>query len=111
MARRGTHKEDCLRLLGEEHDNVHEYLDYFVKKWPPHIYLEYHRQFRHHKAGVDKCMEMFGFYGERAAMIHIVRDNEMYVLMKPFDAMEIEELEHYYERALHYCHPVSMLKI
>jgi hypothetical protein len=111
MARRQTHKDDCLRLLGEEYDHVHEYLDEFVKKWPPHIHLEYHRQFRHHAAGVEKCKEKWGFYAERAAMIHIVRDNELYIMSKPFGQMEIEELEYYYERALKYCHPIRKDKL
>jgi hypothetical protein len=110
MAKRKTHREDCLRLLGDEYDHVHKYLDYFAAKWPPPVYLEYHRKFRHNRQAVEKCKEMWGFYAERAAMIHIIRDNELYILAKPMDQVEVEEIEHYYERALHYCPPIANKK-
>jgi hypothetical protein len=110
MAKRKTHREDCLRLLGDEYDHVHKYLDYFAAKWPPHIHLEYHRKFRHNKLAVEFCKKTWGFYAERAAMIHLIRDNELYIMVKPFYQMEIDEVDYYYERALKYCPPIANKK-
>lgn len=107
MATRKTHKEDCLRLLGGEYDHVHKYLDYYAHKWSPMVYFEYHRKFRHNKLGVKKCKEMWGFYSERAAMIHLIRDNELYILTKPFDQMDIDEVDYYYKEAIKYCAPIA----
>lgn len=107
MARRKTHIEDCIRLLGDGYDHVHAYLDFYAKKWPPHLYTEYHRKFRHNGQAVERCKEMWGFYAERAAMIHLIRDNELYVLQKPFCWVEVEEIDELYDRVVrNYCVPV-----
>ena len=84
MAKRETHIDDCMRLIGAPFNDVHAWLDSYAAKFPPHIHCEYHRKFRHHRKGVVKCKELFGELGELAAKIHIIRDVEIYVIQKPF---------------------------
>ena len=105
MANRETHIEDCMRLLGAPFDKVHAWLDQWAAKYPPSTHLEYHRKFLHHKNGVEKCKELFGDLGEKAAKIHIIRDVELYVLRKPFREVMGDEIDELYEKALKYCHP------
>ncbi len=108
MARREVHIDDCMRFLGAPFDKVHAYLDYYVEKYPPHIYLEYHRKFRHNRKGVAKCGELFGPLGEKAAKIHMIRDVELYVMQeKLFDKMMGDEIDFYYERCLAYHLPMD----
>ncbi len=102
MARIQTHEDDCMRLLGAPFYKVHAYLDFYVKKFPPHIHLEFHRKFRHNRKGVAMCKELFGPLGEKAAKIHMIRDVELYVLSKAFSKVMGDEVEHYYERCLAY---------
>ena len=104
MAKIETHCDDCMRLLGAEFLKVHKWLDEFTKEWPPHIYLEYHRKFRHNAEGVIEAGELFGPLGDRAAKIHIIRDVELYVLSKEFKKVMGDEIDELYERALNYCH-------
>ncbi len=104
MAKRKTHNEDCIRLLGKDYNEIHAYLDFYTTAFPVHIYLERHRLFRHNSKGIRECKEMYGFYGELAAKIHLIRDNELYVLTKPFDQVEIEEIDELYKQTLRYCH-------
>ncbi len=103
MSKRKTHNKDCLRLLGKDFDEVHAYLDFYTAEFPVYIYLERHRQFRHNAKGIRECQEFFGPWGELAAKIHLVRDNELYVLTKPFDQVRIEEIDELYKKALKYC--------
>ena len=110
MATRETHIEDCMRLLGAPFNDVHRFLDQYAAKWNPHIHLEYHRKFLHHKNGVEKCKELFGPLGERAAKIHIIRDVEIYVIHKPFREVMGDEIDELYEKALNYCHPACEVK-
>ena len=105
MANRETHIDDCMRLLGAPFNDVHTWLDAYAAKYNPFTHLEYHRQFRHHRKGVEKCRELFGPLGERAAKIHIIRDVELYVLKKPFKEVMGDEIDELYEKALIYCHP------
>jgi hypothetical protein len=91
-----------MRLLGAPFYKVHAYLDFYVKKFPPHIHLEFHRKFRHNRKGVAMCKELFGPLGEKAAKIHMIRDVELYVLSKAFSKVMGDEVEHYYERCLAY---------
>ena len=103
-----THIEDCMRLIGAPFAKVHAYLDYYGQKYPPHIYLEYHRKFRHNRKGVAKCLELFGPLGEKAAKIHLVRDVELYVCKpKMFDELMGEDIDFYYERCLQYHPPTN----
>lgn len=102
MASIRTHEEDCVRLLGAPYTHVHEWLDEYAKKWKPYLYLEYHRKFRHTKKAIEEAE--FGFYELQAAKIHIIRDCELYVLNKPFDQVEVEEIDGLYRKALEFCH-------
>lgn len=103
MSRRETHIEDCMRFLGAPFEKVHAYLDFYIQKYPPHIYLEYHRKFRHNKEGVAKCYELFGSLGEKAAKIHLIRDVELFVCRpKMFDELMGIDIDFYYERSLGY---------
>ena len=110
MAKISTHCDDCMRLLGAPFEDVHRWLDQYAKKYKPYIYLEYHRQFLHHRNGVLKCKELFGPLGEKAAKIHIIRDVELYVLQKPFREVMGDEIDDLYEKALKYCHPPIEVK-
>lgn len=110
MSSRETHIDDCMRLIGAPFNDVHAYLDQYAAKFPPPIYLEYHRKFLHHKNGVAKCKELFGVLGEKAAKIHIIRDVEIYVLKKPFREVMGDEIDELYEKALKYCHPPIKVK-
>lgn len=104
MAGRKTHKEDCMRLIGKECDNVHAWLDKYAAEFPPPIFLEYHRRFRHNKKALNKQFKVWGFYEIMAAKIHIVRDFDIYVLNKPMDLVEIEEIEDLYNTIVdNYC--------
>lgn len=108
MARRETHIEDCMRLLGAPFDDVHAYLDQWVYKYPPPTHLEYHRKFLHHANGVKECRERFGPLGEKAAKIHIIRDVELYALWgtgKQFKDIMGDDIDELYEKTLQYCHP------
>lgn len=105
MAKRKTHNEDCERILGEPFEYVHRWLDEFAAKWPPHIHLEYHRKFRHNAEGVKEVGKRWGFYAERAAKLHIIRDNEMYLPgICVMDIMREDLIDDLYEKALKYCH-------
>jgi hypothetical protein len=105
MARQKTHIEDCERLIGHRYEHIHEWLDHYAKKWPIQLYLEYHRQFRHNKKVLDEQFKEWGFYEVMAAKIHIIRDYELYVLQKPMDRVEVEEIDALYEKAVNnYCH-------
>jgi len=100
MAKIKTHCEDCIRLLGKPYKEVHEWLDFYAKKWNPGIYLEYHRQFRHTDKALKEQFKQWGFYQQQAAKIHIIRDNELYVLFKEFDRVEVEEIDELYKKCL-----------
>lgn len=105
MAYRKTHIEDCERLLGKGYDHVHKWLDKYAEDYPPNVFLEYHRKFRHNKDALEKQFKIWGYYDIMAAKIHIVRDVELYVLQKPMNQVEIEEIEKLYEKAINnYCH-------
>jgi len=97
------HVEDCEMLLGMSWRKVHKWLDDFAAKYPPNIYLEYHRRFRHNRDGVEEIRKMWGPKAEQAAVIHLVRDANWVRLKKPLHKMKMEEIykiynEEYYER-------------
>lgn len=104
MATIKTHIEDCERILGEGFEHVHRYLDEFAKRWNPMIYLEYHRQFRHHAKGVEEVYAKWGFYAEQAAKLHIIRDNDMYLPGVMISTIREDMIDELYEKALQYCH-------
>ena len=84
--------------------NVHKWLDEYAKKYSPFTHLEYHRKFRHHAKGVQEVKEKWGFYAEQAAKLHIIRDNEMYLLMPVIDIMREDQIDELYEGVLKFCH-------
>ena len=104
MAKIKTHCDDCIRLLGAPYKEVHEWLDFYAKKWNPGKYLEYHRQFRHTDKALQEQFKEWGFYRQQAAKIHIIRDNELYVLNREFDRVEVEEIDGLYEKCKQYLH-------
>lgn len=110
LAKIDTHREDCLRILGDDFLYIHEWLDEFAKKWKPQIYLEYHRKFRHHSKGVAYVKKKWGFYAEQAAKLHIIRDNEMYLPTPVIDIMREDMIDELYKKALNFCHPPMEVK-
>lgn len=106
MATIKTHIEDSSRILGGDYIHVHEWMDFYAKRWNPHIYLEYHRQFRHNAKGIEFIKNKWGFYSEQAAKLHIVRDNEMYLPLPVIDIMREDQIQELYEKALVFCHPL-----
>ena len=89
MASIKTHCEDCERILGGSYKEVHEWLDEYAKKYPPQIYFEYHRNFRHNA----KAIEHLGFYSKLAAKIHIIRDCDRYLTTPFYKINEIKDIE------------------
>jgi len=96
------HCEDCEKVLGKPFKKVHEWLDEFAKKYPPPLYLETHRRFRHHDKGIQEVIKKWGYYAGQAAKLHIIRDNQFYVY---FDINKIREddIEELYKKALGFC--------
>jgi hypothetical protein len=104
VASRKTHCEDCFRILGQEFDHVHKWLDAKASKYPPPLFLEYHRRFRHNKQGVKIVRKKWGLMAEAAAKIHIIRDVEIYILKEEFyKAVNYENYNKLFETALKYC--------
>lgn len=99
-----THNEDCIRVLGEPFEYVHKWLDEFAKKFNPYTHLEYHRKFRHHDQGVKEVKEKWGFYAEKAAKLHIIRDNDLYLTLPVMEIMREDQIDDLYEEALRFCH-------
>lgn len=97
MAKLKTHCEDCKSLLGSEFRKVHEWLDRDVEKHPPELYFEKHRIKTH-------CLEAIrGLATEQerlAAKIHIIRDVELYVLLKSFYKVSLDEIDGLFLEAL-----------
>jgi hypothetical protein len=104
MAMVRTHIEDCERLLGWGYARVHRWLDHYAQEYPPRVYLEYHRQFRHNRKVLEKQFKAWGYYERLAAKIHVIRDYELYALQKPMDMVELEEIDELFEKALEFCH-------
>lgn len=104
MAYIGTHNEDCFRILGQEFDEVNRWMDAWAAKYPPPLFLEFHRKFRHNDWGVKQVKMKWGLPAETAAKIHIIRDVEIYILQDAFyEAVNYENVDELYKRALKYC--------
>jgi len=99
MARIETHCEDCIRLLGNPYIEVHKWLDFYAKQYNPHVYLEYHRRFRHTKEALDAQFANWSEEQQIAAKIHIVRDYEMFILRKLFTEVKLDEIDELFEKA------------
>ena len=91
MASLQKHKEDCSLLLGLPYEEVHIWLDAYASSFPPPLFGEYHRSFRHNSRGVRLCQEYFGNQSYLAAMIHIVRDLDRWY-MRPFDSYDLNDI-------------------
>lgn len=111
MAKISTHCEDCENVFGKPFKEIHEWMDYYAKKWNPFTYLEYHRQFRHHAKGIQEVIDTWGYYAGQAAKLHLIRDNELF-LMKPvdFNTLREDEIDELYELILEYCHVAPELQ-
>ena len=92
MAPRNRHELDCLHVLGKPMAEVHEWLDEMNRVFPFQLFGEYHRTFRHNAYGVAYCLEKWGPDGQKAALVHLVRDwNDVLVLkqMRPEDVLAL----------------------
>lgn len=65
------HCQESRLRFGDEHQEVHRWLDEFVGK-PPHGMR--HRRFRHHEAGIREVVRLFGEPCGPVARQHIVSD-------------------------------------
>jgi hypothetical protein len=74
VAYAGRHEKDCLHLLQKPMADVHIWLDKMNGAFPFQLFGEYHRTFRHNGFGVQMCLEKWGPDGEKAALIHLLRD-------------------------------------
>lgn len=74
MAPANRHELDCLHLLQKPMVNVHLWLDGMNRVFPYQLFGEYHRAFRHNGYGVRYCLENWGPDGEKAALVHLLRD-------------------------------------
>ena len=63
------HCKECVRVMGEPFEEVHEWLDELFAYCGAD-----HRDIRHNVKGVEKIREMFGDLAAQAATIHIVQD-------------------------------------
>lgn len=104
MAKLETHIKDCEQVLGKGYKEIHEFLDYYTKQYPPFTHLEYHRKFRHHAKGVKYIEKNFGYYPALAAKLHIIRDNAQYVIFN-IETLREDMIEDLYQQALKFCHP------
>ena len=73
------------------------WLDGMNKAFPFQLFGEYHRTFRHNGYGVQYCLENWGPDGQKAAMVHLVRDWDDRINLKQ---MNFEELLPYMRKAL-----------
>lgn len=69
MASIEEHCQDCLKELGKEYREVHEWLDGLFSKIGPK-----HRDARHHTGGIQQVIEKWGEEAGKAAEIHIRKD-------------------------------------
>lgn len=69
MATLEQHKRDCVHWLGVDFENVHIWLDEYMRVAGPQ-----HRKFRHHREGIREASHLFGKFADWAATIHILRD-------------------------------------
>jgi Domain of unknown function (DUF6915) len=68
------HCEESKRLFGKPFKEVHLWLDEFAGK-PPHGMR--HRKKRHHEAGIQQAVELFGDLAGQAARQHVISDLKM----------------------------------
>jgi len=68
------HCDESERLLGRPYPEVHKWLDEFAGR-PP--WGMKHRRFRHHAAGIEQVLKLFGNGAAAAARQHIIADLKM----------------------------------
>ena len=103
MAKIETHVQDCETVLGKGYKETHEWLDAYAKKYNPFLMLEYHRKFRHHDKAVEEVKKKWGYYAEKAAKLHIIRDNEQYVYFD-INTLREDDIDDLYKKAIYFCH-------
>jgi len=107
MAKIKTHCEDTIIILKQGYDfiEVHKWLDFWAKKWPTWIYLEYHRAFRHNAWGIEQILNKWGYFAAEAGKIHLIRDVELYVTgHRVMSQLKYDEIDELYKKSLTY-HP------
>lgn len=92
MAKVYTHIMDCKELLSEGFEYVHQWMDFYEKKYPYQIHFNYHRKFRHNIKGLREIHETWGDEALLAGRIHLVRDDEQYLLNKAFREYKFSEI-------------------
>ena len=97
MAPRNRHELDCLHLFQKPMAEVHEWLDGLNCVYPFQLFGEYHRTFRHNGYGVRYCLEKWGPDGEKAALVHLLRDWDDRAFVKQHN---FEQLLPYMRKAL-----------
>ncbi len=63
------HCQQSILFFGEPFAEVHRWLDEFAGKT-----IFRHRRLRHHEAGIDRIIRMYGEKAGRAARLHIISD-------------------------------------
>jgi hypothetical protein len=74
MGTEKEHQRDCKKILGKAMANVHAFLDQYAEIFPPMTFQEYHRTFLHNSYGLAIVRYRWGKLGEKAFLIHLVRD-------------------------------------
>ena len=92
MAHRDRHELDCLHVVGKPMAEVHLWLDALNRVFPHELFGEYHRTFRHNAFGVQVCLENWGPDGQKAALVHLIRDWDDRVLIKHMKPEEVLQL-------------------
>lgn len=65
------HCEESIRLFGQPYEHVHQWLDEFAGR--PGIGMR-HRKKRHHLAGIQEVINLFGEEAGEVARQHIISD-------------------------------------
>ena len=66
-----THCEESVKIFGNPFKEVHYWLDEFAGA--PRIGMK-HRKKRHHEAGIQQAIKIFGEIGGQVARQHIISD-------------------------------------
>ena len=83
------HCEESIRLFGQPFEEVHRWLDQF--QGTPEYGMR-HRRVRHHEAGIQDAMKLFGEKADQVARQHIISDlkEEGWMEQDPFPQDEID---------------------
>jgi hypothetical protein len=97
MASIKVHEQDCIERLGEPFTHVHLWLDKMAEKYPVEIFQDQHRQYRHHREGVEIVRKKWGNKAAAAAVFHIARD-EFDCIPRSFSIRTKEEVKREIEK-------------